>query len=306
MLSSLSEGTLKQYNTTYKAWWAYCKDNELDVFTISVTDVLKFLTEKYNNNAGYSTLNTDRSALSLLMSTKIGNDENISRFLKGVYRLRPPLARYTETWKPSIVLNFLSSWPDNNELSLEKLTKKLAILIALASGQRVQTLSKINLTNVHITNSKVIINITDIIKTSVTTKVQPSIHLPFFTDTKVCPCNALQTYIEKTSDIRNNETYLWLTIKKPHKRANSQTLSRWMKEIMQESGIDITKYSAHSTRHSATSTASKAGVHIDVIRKAAGWSDKSTVFAKHYNLPLINESSSQETFAQACMNRSEI
>ncbi|XP_072939956.1 uncharacterized protein [Epargyreus clarus] len=302
MLSSLSPGTLKQYNTTYKGWWKFCLEYHLDAYSASVPQVLQFLTEKYESSAGYSTLNTDRSALSLLVNTKIGSDDRISRFLKGVYRLRPPRPRYSETWDPTKVLEYLTSWPDNQDLSLENLTKKLAILLALATAQRVQTLSLIKIDNIQKTQSKIIIHITDIIKTSVVTKTQPVIHLPFFTQNpKICPSRALQAYLDRTTSVRNGESYLWLTYKKPYKKASKQTISRWIKDMMQHSGIDISKYTAHSTRHTATSSAKRTGVSMELIRKAAGWSLNSNVFAKYYNIP-ISDDTPQENFAYAALS----
>lgn len=302
MLSSLSPGTLKQYNTTYKGWWTFCLKYCLDVYSASVPQILQFLTEKFEANAGYSTLNTDRSALSLLINTKIGNDDRITRFLKGVYRLRPSKPRYNETWDPAKVLHYLTTWPENSELTLEKLTKKMAVLLALASAQRVQTLSLIKIENIHTSDTKIIIYITDITKTSIATKTHPAIHLPFFTqNSKICPSSVLQTYIERTSSLRNGESCLWLTYKKPYKKASKQTISRWIKDMMQHSGIDISRYSAHSTRHTATSSAKRTGTSIELIRKAAGWSLNSKIFAKYYNLPISNEIP-QENFAYAAFS----
>lgn len=241
--------------------------------------------------------------MSALISSKIGNDDRITRFLKGVYRLRPALPRYSDIWDPSKVLNCLNSWPDNTELSLEKLTKKLAILLALTSAQRIQTLSLIKLSNITVTENKIVIDITDLIKTSIVTKSQPKICLPFYTqNSKICPAKTLKDYILTTRPIRNNESYLWLTFKKPHKKASSQTVSRWVKNIMNECGINTNKFTAHSTRHTATSFAKRAGINMEVIRKAAGWSTNSKTFARYYNLPLCEESP-QENFALAVLSQ---
>ena len=63
-----------------------------------------------------------------------------------------------------------------------------------------------------------------------------------------------------------------LSQKKPHKPIGTQTLALWIKRCLDESGVDIKKFQAHSTRHASTSTAKRAGVNIDCIRNAAGWS----------------------------------
>jgi len=42
-------------------------------------------------------------------------------------------------------------------------------------------------------------------------------------------------------------------------------------------------YTAHSTRHAATSAASRRGLSVDAIHRAAGWGQHSHVFATFYN-----------------------
>ncbi|RVE44042.1 hypothetical protein evm_011340 [Chilo suppressalis] len=59
------------------------------------------------------------------------------------------------------------------------------------------------------------------------------------------------------------------------------------------------KLSAHSTRHAATSTASRIGVSVDVIRKTAGWCQSSSVFAKFYNREIVPSS---DQFARSILS----
>lgn len=93
-----------------------------------------------------------------------------------------------------------------------------------------------------------------------------------------------------TSSLRSdNIDNLLLTYKKPHKRASSQSISRWINLTMAESGVDVSVFSAHSTRHASTSAVASAEVSIDLIRKTAGWSYSSQTFAKFYNRPVLDE-----------------
>lgn len=212
------------------------------------------------------------------------------------------MPRYTEIWNPSIVSNHLAKLPQNSALSLEMLTKKLVTLLALATAQRVQTLSLIKLGNISVSNNKITIIINDLTKTSISTKKHISLDLPFYTqEPKICPASTLQDYIQNTAAIRNEETHLFITFKKPHHRASKQTISRWIKCTLVESGIDTSKFTSHSTRHSATSAANKAGVSLDVIRKTAGWSESSLTFAKFYNLP-TQENNNSNDFVQSVFN----
>lgn len=83
----------------------------------------------------YSSLNTIRSALALLISPRVGEDHQIKRFFKGVSKLRPPLPKYIVTWDPAKVLNYLENCYPNDVISLELLTQKSAMLMALITAQ---------------------------------------------------------------------------------------------------------------------------------------------------------------------------
>lgn len=292
MLASLSNNTVSQYGTSLKSWWLFCDTNNIDPYEGSNQDVLRFLLDQFNNKkVSYGTLNCHRSALSLLLSSNnIGSDNLIKRLLKGAFKLKPSGPRYSSTWDPQLVLNLVSTWVPNQDILLDKLTKKVVILIALCTAHRVQTLSLIKVENISFGPSGVKIIITDAIKTSGPGREQPVLFLPYFeNNTNICPVTTLQTYLLRTQDIRNNVQHLFLTSKRPYKKATSQTISRWIKAVLFESGIDVSTFKAHSTRHASTSVAGVAGVGIDAIRKAAGWSATSCIFAKFYNRPVIDE-----------------
>lgn len=292
---------MKQYNTTYKSWWKFCDTHCQEPFLSSIPYIVAFLTEKFENGASYNTLNCHKSALSLLIGERVGTDDRIKRFLRGVFRLKPAMSRYTDTWNPSVVLNYLIKL-QNSALNLEMLTKKLVTLLALATAQRVQTLSLIKLNDISVSDTKITIVISDLVKTSVTTKQHSVIDLPFYTrEPNICPASTLQDYIRNTASIRNQETYLLITFKKPHHHASKQSISRWIKCTLADSGIDTSRFTAHSTRHSATSSASRAGVSLDVIRKTAGWSESSLTFARFYKLP-VHDNNSSNTFVQSIFN----
>lgn len=291
MLASLSDSTIKQYGVTLKLWWEFCILNDSNCFKSSKTLVLSFLAQQFHKGCSYGSLNSHRSALSLFLHNNIGSDEGVKRLLKGAYKLNPPRPKYTSTWDPQLVLNHISNWYPNLELSMEKITKKLVILLALCTAHRVQTFSLIKLENISITENSVRIAITDVIKTSAPGRDQPVLFLPFFRENiNICPASVLKDYIFVTKNMRtSNADKLLLTYKKPHKAASSQSISRWIKHLMAESGIDVCTFSAHSTRHASTSAALAAGLSVDAIRKTAGWTSTSTAFARFYNRPIENE-----------------
>ncbi|EFA12667.2 hypothetical protein TcasGA2_TC010690 [Tribolium castaneum] len=295
MISSIAPSTLKQYSSSLKRWWSFCHQNRIDIYTFNVTKILDFLTELFSSGSNYGTINSARSALALLISPEVGTDFRIKRFFKGVENLRPGRPRYEITWDPHIVLKYLSS-RDNKSIPLDILGKKLAMLLALTTAHRVQTLSLIDIRNIDVTSDKTLIKIPDRIKTSKRTRPQPVLLLPYFKERpQVCVATTLQVYMEKTKTLRGSCTRLFISPRGPNGAASTQTLSRWIKQVLKESGIDTTMFSAHSTRHASTSKADHTGISLDVIRKTAGWSSNSKTFAVFYKRPLQNN----QSFAKA-------
>lgn len=291
MISSFSHSTLKQYDTAYRKLWTFCQKNSIhDCFTLSNPTALSFLSKEFKFGASYSTINTLRSALSLLLGKNFSSDSNISRFLKGVFKARPSFPKYQYTWDTNIILDFLGRWYPNETLPLVKLTKKLVALLMLSTGQRVQTLSVIKLCNIRINQSHIVdIVIDELIKTSGPGRSQPHLKIPFFVDKPaVCPAKTLVSYMEVTQSFRESvdSDKLILTTKKPYHNASASTIGRWIKQVLQESGVDTNIFSAHSFRHAATSAANRRGVSIELIKQAAGWSGNSLIFGKFYNRPV--------------------
>ena len=109
---------------------------------------------------------------------------------------------------------------------------------------------------------------------------------PKFADTLLCPVACLSTYLDRTKKWRKDKTdimqqNLFLSFKKPHKPVTSATLSRWLKEVIRQSGIkDI--FGGHSVRSASTSTAKKAGLSIDIILDMADWTSPSTFNLFYY------------------------
>ncbi|XP_050305029.1 uncharacterized protein LOC126742419 [Anthonomus grandis grandis] len=303
-LASVRSSTLKQYNSGLKAWWIFCTTSKISLFSPSIPNVLKFLCIHFEKGASYGTLNSYRSAIAQVLGPSIAQDFRVKRFFQGVYQLRPSKPKYTNTWGPSIVLNFVKKL-NNDHITLEYLTYKLAILLALTTGQRVQTLSLIDTKNIFQSEKGVEIKITDKIKTSGKNAFQPILTLPFYKeDISVCVATTLICYLGRTKVFRSNDvkySKLLLTFKKPIHNATAQTISRWIKKLMKESGVDITKFTPHTTRHASTSAAFKKGITFDTIRSAAGWSANSKTFAVFYNRPIKNLSS----FAQAVLEYTE-
>ncbi|KAJ8978475.1 hypothetical protein NQ317_006752 [Molorchus minor] len=259
MVGSLSDNTIKQYSTTFKRWWEFCQFRNISPFIGEVSDVIMFLQgilDSTENNFG--SFNAHRAALSLITSKNLGEDPQVKRFIKGVFRVRPPKPKYKSTWDPQQVLQFLEN---SSHDSLKFLSCKLVTLLALATGERLQTISLIKCSNITFSESGATIRIPDIVKTSRPNFHQPNLSLPYFTrNPRLCVASCLKHYLDTTKRLRQTDCdFLFLTFNKPHGVASKQTLSRWVKNTLKEAGVDTTVFKAHSTRHASTSSALRKG-----------------------------------------------
>lgn len=288
--SSLSRNTWQQYESSLKKYAKFCDNNSLDVWKIDITQYLRFLSSLYDAGLGYNSINTARSAIStvfgLFSNVSIGEDRLISRFMQGVYKIKPPNCKYNVTWCPSSVLEMIAKW-DNNIINLEQLSLKLVALLALVTAQRVQTLTSLKLSNI-VWSTPVQIKLTDVLKTTKLKNPNPIIILPPYPDSNLCPVTCLKLYIDKTASVRKPEhNQLLISFVRPHGPISSQTVSRWLCSVLKLANINVNEFKAHSYRHAATSTAADRGVNVDVLMKSVGWSNNSRTFATFYHKPII-------------------
>ena len=122
----------------------------------------------------------------------------------------------------------------------------------------------------------------------------------FHEDKRVCPVTTLRAYLDRTEMLRlpaeDGSKPLFIAVRKPHKPITSATVSRWMRSLMAESGIDVNQFKPHSVRAAATSAASNLGVSIKDILSAANWAREST-FLRFYHKPV-----EKNIFGKAILN----
>ena len=136
------------------------------------SQAMDFMLHLFNQGSRIGILRVVRSALSAFLpqvnGQTFGKSPEVSRVLRGMFKLRPQFPRYTCTYDPDIVLNHYDSLPENRFLLLEELTKKLTVLLALLHATRTQTLQHINVDYIHFNkeNNYVCIYIPSILKST--------------------------------------------------------------------------------------------------------------------------------------------
>ena len=272
ILASWRPSSRRQYLSSIRKWCEFCIAKQIHPCRASVIEWLNFLQYLLNSNANYSSVGTARSALSFLLprneSGSFGQHYFVKRFMKGVFNLRtsaPFLFFFNFIWDASAVLNFLRKLPDDNVLPLKLLTFKLVMLLALVSGQRVQTLSWLNLRFSYRVYDSLIFIIPDLTKTSGPGKIAAQVVLSQYDQNKkICVIRCLTKYLSRTLKHRSSSK-LFLSLQKPFRPVGSQTLSRWIKIILRMSGVRTDIFGAHSTRSASSSKAKLAGLSVDTV-----------------------------------------
>ena len=264
LMASWRDGTSKQYHTYLKRWRQYSDDKDIDLFQPGV-------------QIG---VNTARSALSSLLilenNEKFGEHPLVIRCMKGSFELKPSLPKYNEIWDVRVVSDYLKTFDASSALSLKELTLKLTMLLCLTSGQRGQTVHKFDFNYIQDLGDRYRISVHEkLTHTKPGRHLEPIELLAFPEDKELWFVQNLREYIHRTDPLRKDHSQLLLSYGKPFKPVARDTVSRWVKQVLQSAGIDITKYSAHSYRAASTSNVKVKGLNIAEIMNSAGLSTAS-------------------------------
>jgi hypothetical protein len=259
-MSSWKLGTKKQYQTFTKIWFQYCSEEQVNSVRPTLDNILEFLTSLFDKGLGYSSLNTARGTLSALGlkcdGQLVGSHQLVVRYMKGVYNLRPTLARYTHSWDVSKVLSYLRKLSPVKYITLKDLTLKLCMLIALTCATRTQSIHLLSVNNVHKLSSEFVIEIEGLLKQSRPGYRNPQIHLKAYPpDRRLCVFTVLKEYLYRTKLLHKDSSKLLISYVKPHKDVSRDTVARWIQTVLHRSGIDTKIYGAHSVRAALTSRA---------------------------------------------------
>lgn len=182
-------------------------------------------------------------------------------------------------------------WP-----AIKATYNKIGYAIGFVTAQRTQTLAKLDLTLMQDLPDRIMFSIRDLIKTSRPGKHLAPIEILSHTqDLQICPVAHIKHYIAKTEPLRQTSTLL-ISYTKPHKAVTNSTIARWVKSIIKDAGIDISTFSAYSSRTAVSSYGFLLALPLQDILKAGGWSN-AEVFAWHYNKPLA------QNFGNAILDR---
>ena len=186
-------------------------EREINPVSCNLNFVLEFLTDLFYQNYQYRTINVYRSTISAshlpIDGSPTGSHPLISRFMKGIFELRPPQPRLFTTWSVMTVLKYLKSLSPPEDLNLKQLTLKVVMLSALVSAARCSFLHQMDLNFSYFRNDGYVFLVPGLVKGSKPHKPHLEIFLPSFPpDASLCVVSYLKRYIDVTSTKRNNSS----------------------------------------------------------------------------------------------------
>lgn len=157
----------------------------------------------------------------------------------------------------TVVLKFLANLHPPSKLILRQLTLKLVMLVSLVSGERGQSVQLLDINCMSQTETSCTFVITQNVKQSRPGIKQHVIKLEVYSiDDRLCVVTLLKEYLSRTASLRGKHSQLFISYVKPFSPVSCDTISRWVKTVIQRAGIDTTKNKPHSTRAASTSAAS--------------------------------------------------
>ena len=218
----ISSGTSKGYKYAYAKFAKFCSTVGACSLSCPPHVIANYLRYQYEAGASYNTINLTRSAISHhhlgYDGTPAGAHRLVCKAVKAVFRQRPPLPKYRETFDISMVFEHLKSLGSNQELPLKLLSFKALFLMIVSSLSRVSSAAALgptiiinqvgtssNCTSVTllmqcILQDHCVINIVKLEKQSRPGHIRGHLRIQKFTDDlDLCPVLALSEYFNRVS-----------------------------------------------------------------------------------------------------------
>ena len=177
---------------------------------------VNFLAMLFRAGLSYSAICVARSALSSYFECtdcqQFGDHKRVRQFIKGVFKKRPAFPKYSTTWDVNLVLEYIESYYPHEKLTMRELSYKLVMLLALLSGQRLQTLHSLSLSSLKVSDSRWVFSVDVPLKQTRKGKhLAPLEFLAFPQNNKLCVVSVLKEYVRRTKDVRGSETKLLIS-----------------------------------------------------------------------------------------------
>ncbi|KAL2077870.1 hypothetical protein ACEWY4_027374 [Coilia grayii] len=309
--SSRAMSTRSLYSSKWSVFERWCAERGEPPTHCEVRVILEFLQGLFDKGLSPSTLKVYLAAISACHVSpdtgSVGQHTLVSRFMKGVRRLRPVIRLRAPTWDLTLVLKAMTGPPFEpiQSIPIRLLSIKTALLLALASAKRVGEVHAMSShpSCINFADNDMMVTllprpgfIPKVLSTAarqrlVLTAFSPP---PFESDEaerihSLCPVRALRAYISHTQSWRNSDQlFVCYGGKQKGCALSKERLSHWIIEAIRTAYESVGEtpppiLKAHSTRAIATSWAFTSGMSLEQICESANWNSPNT-FVRFYNL----------------------
>ncbi|KAK6033949.1 hypothetical protein COOONC_28548 [Cooperia oncophora] len=251
ILASWASHTRRQYSSL-KKWHTYLTQIGTDLAAANHMIPSTFLASLADKGMSYSSAASSKAAVTtipdLVFVTTWGKDSVVVRFMEGLFRANPRMARY--------IINL----DENPLLSLRQLTLKLTILLALCFPKRVSEIAPFSLGSLQRNAHRWVFFIDYRNKIPRYGRPLSAVYEAYEDNRLLCPVKTLQQYLAAAEEFRGQENALSLSYASPHRPISAATT------VLVEAGVGG-DFSAHSTRSADTSKAYKQGVSLEAIMR---------------------------------------
>ena len=242
-------------------------------------------------------MNSTRSAVSMMHDrvegVPIGQHPLVTHLLKGVYNLRPPQPRYSDTWNVDMVIQHLQFLGDNSKLTLKVLGQKLALLMALVEASQSSELHALDVRYRVFKPEGVLFSLQTLTKKRACGVPPRQLFFAAFPkDQNLCVVRCLKEYEKQTEAFRPRsreaDKPLFLSHIWPHQPVTSQRIAHWVRLVIRSRSRHLSVQGSFCQRCSDLGALNK-GVTLGYILQVADWSSGST-FRRFYYRPTHDHS----------------
>ena len=304
---------------------AWCAAGGVDPVHCDVQTVLLFLQSRLDEGKAANTLKVYVAAISACHSDgQLGKHPLLSRFMKGVRRLRPAKALQVPAWDLGLVLSALGKPPFEplDAASLKHLSWKVAFLLAVTSAKRVGELHALSVSAecLQMGPSKSSVTLrpnSSFLPKVVNRPLHLSAYVPLLSvegsgdaPHVLCPVRALDAYVERTKAIRlTDQLFVCYGHRVLGQGLSKQRLSHCLVDTIpcayRLAGQALPPaVVAHSVWGMATSWARLKGVPLSDICASASWASPST-FTRFYRIDVVPENRLEQAVLEVASAPSE-
>ncbi|XP_068206329.1 uncharacterized protein [Palaemon carinicauda] len=304
MTGCLRSSSRAIYQAKWLEFYKWCRKNDCKPIGASIPTIADYLVHiRLDRNMSVPSIKGVRAALGQIAWLKgidLGGSRQLSLLIKSFEQSCPPHSLKAPEWDVLLVLDSLKKPPfEPLRQALDReFTLKTVFLLALASSKRVGELHRLATNVSHSIGWKEAI--LTFVPSFVAETQNPAVSDLRFSevvipainksddseDLQLCPVRGLRKYLASTSRLRPAMKNLFVFTGKVRKAISKNTISNWLKEVIQR--VYIAKgrpapssAKPHDIRSISTSMAFSKNISVAQVLKAVLWKRQNT-FISHY------------------------